>query len=419
MTKRKKKPSQFHLQKIAQAHHKNEYFNKIRSIINNVAGSNVFDYIPKDILEREYILRPHSIKIVSAEGCEIDNWIIDMFKYHLPRLLKSRYIEYTPKGDEISVNDFFSFGLGVSFFSIIIDKCNFPNIDKVKSAVVEFANNTDLDMKAQRDLYIMASVVCTSFSNIQRDFYWVDHDVKFESNALPKMQNCIEIYKASHEIIHKNIEGSSRPLTRVGWAVGKIGVKWISIKADFFNIKSAFSKLPMDVYIQSHALQRLSERIDCLDTGFIHLNMYESLCEPKIFYNSTNKTLIEFRIFNTKAGYFLTEIIDGIVVIKTFLFVTNNGTPEGERLGKITGLQKLDKKYLAIDRLSTFMSSDFSEKEQIRKLLTDSGCECLLELYEKVNLISIKHSEHGISDLMINYIGNYNSGKSTETELSI
>ena len=51
------------------------------------------------------------------------------------------------------------------------------------------------------------------------------------------------------------------------------------------------------------------------------------------------------------------DIIEGKIVIRTFLFVTNNGTPEGKKLAQITGLQKLDKKYLALDKLSTFMTS--------------------------------------------------------------
>jgi hypothetical protein len=107
---------------------------------------------------------------------------------------------------------------------------------------------------------------------------------------------------------------------------------------------------------------------------------------------------------NAKAGYFRVDVIDGKIVIRTFLFVTNNGTPEGQRLGKITGLQKLDKKYLAIDKLSTFMTSDIGQNENIKKIFIDSGCQCLLDLYEQSHSLATNTPKRFDSELMLKYI---------------
>ena len=82
-----------------------------------------------------------------------------------------------------------------------------------------------------------------------------------------------------------------------------------------------------------------------------------------------------------KIGYFVANIVDGCVFIRTFLFITNTGTPEGKRLEKLTGLKKLDKKYLAIDRMSTFMNSDLAENPEIQKLLANSNCQSVIDLY--------------------------------------
>jgi hypothetical protein len=144
--------------------------------------------------------------------------------------------------------------------------------------------------------------------------------------------------------------------------------------------------------------------------------MYISFQDIKMFCNSSHDMLIEYRIFGTKAGYFVVDVVDGIVIVKTFLFLTNNGTPEGALLWKNTGLKMLDKKYLAIDKLSTFITSDIVKNEQINKIFTDAGCESLLELHSKINDICTKRSSQSTCSLMLDYLG-YNKAPIPEVVL--
>jgi uncharacterized protein (UPF0276 family) len=85
--------------------------------------------------------------------------------------------------------------------------------------------------------------------------------------------------------------------------------------------------------------------------------------------------------------------------------IKHNGTPEGQKLENITELKKLDKKYLAIDKLSTFMTSDIGDNEEVRKIFTTAGCQCLLDLYEKMNPIVTKSSKKFDSNSMLKYLG--------------
>jgi hypothetical protein len=71
-----------------------------------------------------------------------------------------------------------------------------------------------------------------------------------------------------------------------------------------------------------------------------------------------------------------------MLVIRTFLFITNNGTPEGKKLHELVGLQKQDKKYLALDKVSTFINHDLRTNETMRRLFIEAGCGDLLELTE-------------------------------------
>ena len=70
---------------------------------------------------------------------------------------------------------------------------------------------------------------------------------------------------------------------------------------------------------------------------------------------------------------------DDKLVILSFLFLTNDGTPEGKKLRAITGLAKRDKKYLEIDKLSTFTAYRIHEDKELSELFRQAGCGSLLE----------------------------------------
>jgi hypothetical protein len=161
----------------------------------------------------------------------------------------------------------------------------------------------------------------------------------------------------------------------------------------------------MKVYIQSHALLRLADRIDSIDASMAQYNMYTSFLDAKVCYDNFHNLMIEYRIFGTRAGYFRIDIVEKIVVVRTFLFLTQSSTPEGRLLLKNAGLQKLDTSYLAIDKLSSFMSSDIGNNENIRKMFGNSGCQCLLGLYNRVNKICTKQSTQPTIKLMLEYLG--------------
>jgi hypothetical protein len=136
----------------------------------------------------------------------------------------------------------------------------------------------------------------------------------------------------------------------------------------------------LDVYIQSHALNRLAERLDGVEPGVLHFNIYNSLNDLKVRKSRKGVFMIEYGIFGKKAGYFLGEVVDGKIVLKTFLFLTNTGTPEADKLKAATGLMKEDIIYLAIDKLSTFIYSDIAGNDRIKQLFIDAGCESLFKI---------------------------------------
>ncbi|MGQ1783818.1 hypothetical protein [Saccharicrinis sp. GN24d3] len=89
------------------------------------------------------------------------------------------------------------------------------------------------------------------------------------------------------------------------------------------------SKTKLPVYIQSHALDRLCERLFPINITLI-CNLIEDALFKKVqvcYFN--HRILLEVSALFGKLGYFVAKIIDEKIVLKTFLLLSNNSTPEG------------------------------------------------------------------------------------------
>jgi len=404
MAQRKKKANGYQRQKLANAHHKNEFFRKIKHIINSLCGEDVYSQIPTFVLERLYNARTHSLKLVVADGNNVPSKIVNEAKWLLSAFTKDKKIAITPNGFEITLDEFYTIALTIRYLYDQVVSFNLPYADSLKTGLQDFVTNLEnAYFQANTKLYEILCVFGLSFCDIGKSLYWFQYEIECTPNFVG-LQNILHMF--SHETASTRvvINEHPRPIKRVGWAFAFTGLVWNTLKPSVFKMKSPVSDIPLNVYIQSHALQRLSERIDCFQTGVVQFNMFLSLQDTRVFYDHHHNLLIEFRIYNTKAGYFRVDMVEGMIVIRTFLFVTNSGTPEGQKLEQNTGLQKLDKKYLAIDKLSTFMTSDIGNNQEVRNIFVAAGCKCLIDLYEDMNQLVTKHSKQFDANLMLKYL---------------
>lgn len=164
---------------------------------------------------------------------------------------------------------------------------------------------------------------------------------------------------------------------------------------------------PVPVMIQEHALNRLDERLGCNVFGYVEQEMVESLANPVIHITPDGKLLVELRIKDKKAGYFLTDMDENLIFIRTFLFLTNANTPEGHKLREQIGLRKEDVKYLKLDNLTTLMNSDIMDDKLLCDTFRNAGCESLLILCEELkdsDFWSQNGEDKKIADKLKNYI---------------
>lgn len=141
---------------------------------------------------------------------------------------------------------------------------------------------------------------------------------------------------------------------------------------------------PLPAFILRHALDRLEERLGCLEFGYASAQIIESLLYGKAYPQSKTKFLVEYHIEKVKAGYLQVDVLEEVILIRTFLFLTNSSTPEGKKLREHLGLHKEDIKYFNIDKLSPLMETDLLVDEDMCNKLREAGCESLIELCEVV-----------------------------------
>src|SRR4051794_16659731 len=109
--------------------------------------------------------------------------------------------------------------------------------------------------------------------------------------------------------------------------------------------------------------------------------MWQSLLYPKLFPTSrSDQFLCEYRLYQHRLGYFpVTRLADKLVV-RTFLFLTMQGTPEQRKLCRQLGLMRAKIEATELDQLGLFLTTDIQTDPVLRKLFAKCGCGHLLDM---------------------------------------
>lgn len=180
-----------------------------------------------------------------------------------------------------------------------------------------------------------------------------------------------------------SIDGVKRPTYRLGKATAVEPVEWIKVDKNSLGDYYHGEKEVLDVYIQSHAMERMSQRLDLLSKEAINYLLWENTNTIKQFEFYKGYVLLPVKLYDVKVGYLMAKVVEDKVLFRTFLFITHNFTPEGDKLKKISGLGKYDISYWRIDRLSTFVNLDGNKYKYLLELFQHAGIKDFETLKEK------------------------------------
>ncbi|MDR2763434.1 MAG: hypothetical protein LBB90_00205 [Tannerella sp.] len=128
------------------------------------------------------------------------------------------------------------------------------------------------------------------------------------------------------------------------------------------------------LYIQSHVIHRIKERIDIFDASTRNYLINTSLViHQKVVKSITGHPLIACFVSGVPLGYFPWTIQGDKLFILSFLPLVSQVTPEGAKLYQLLKFSKEDLIYLGMDKLSFFMTVDFEEIPVLKNALVESG----------------------------------------------
>lgn len=223
-------------------------------------------------------------------------------------------------------------------------------------------------------------------------------------------------YLKKHPAIkeHINVNKHWRPIYKVQQPYFSIEhndaiLKDCIIKTELLKGTYSGTKTDLPVFIQSHAADRMYERLYPLNPAFINKIMHDNLFNnvKTLYYG--NHILIEVNVPLGKLGYFLSEVRNDRIVLKTFLLVSNSSTPEGNIFRELTGLNKHDVDYWDLDCLPTFINNNMDKNNHLYTYFEQAGLLHLFKLTpEKLKVVFPEYDFEGELnwDKLENYISN-------------
>jgi hypothetical protein len=383
MANRKHKPKQAAHQKVEQAQHRNEFMLHFKKWIDDLANYKVSQLIPKQEYDRIFLSRFQSIKIYGNKTHTVNDTIINEFKDLHIGLIKHNQASLlnNDKKVDISFYNYFTIVLTIYSYVKFLKDTEYAGAALLKYKLAPILNYFEKELNAMvlKDYHDIISILAIMHGNLQTKLiaYHLEFKEIQNGNYAPKYH--VELTGLEPEKIQVIMDGHNRPAYRLGIVKnGKLPhLIYTTINATDLGLTS---NQQFGVYIQAHAFHRLAERVDGINVGILHFNLYHSFKNIQVHSDKHGGYLFEFSINQIKVGYFKGEIIGENIVLRTFLFLTNNGTPEGKKLHANIGIMKEDKIYLTIDKLSTFVNSDIASNERLKQVFIDAGCESLFRI---------------------------------------
>jgi len=224
-------------------------------------------------------------------------------------------------------------------------------------------------------LFLDMDMALAEFTRIDTAIYWFEP--KYERVGPGKGLFRITLHKSPPDRISILRNGERRPAFRCGASLGAQGIKWLDAPVTLFGINDS-RRYP--IYVQSHAIRNLHERVPIDNVGLVHDAMWQSFSSPKVTQNQQGEYLIEYRFFDYKLGYFVVEVVEQSILATTFLFLTMQGTPEAKLLFERFRLRRPDITQHELDSLYTYLCTDIQKDEELISVFEMCGCGHLLNM---------------------------------------
>jgi hypothetical protein len=379
MTKKKNNSADIEVKRVAaEKQQKARFLDRIKIIAKALIGEEKFALIPPRVLLAIADLHPPRLRVKAEPYSNISKTMVVKYNSLFAEFINEHTIE-TDFGDDIKFDWYYSEGLTLLNYLHVLSDHHFANAVEVKEALKEYLPGSDFHQKMGKILEIIVSDANVFLS--EADKYLIQANI-WDTAHSNMMTQCNTIYIDQYapkkgEI---DVDGHSRKIFKLGWILEEAEWTFCNIQPAQLGFKGKGADVSIPVVFQQHLIDRLQERID-LTPGLMQYAMFQTFLDPKIRYvKRASSSLVPYKLADQKLGYFVCKWCDNHILLSTFLFLTNDGTPEGKKLQKLLLLQKADKQYFKIDSMPHFNSYNFANNDQLSQIFKEAGCGSLLKI---------------------------------------
>jgi len=367
--------------KVLEAQHRNEIIKRFKIFISSQSSVAVASQIPPLDYEILHWCKTGGVRLVPCDNSQFQKEELEEIKHFLSHWFSVNEEMLFPNKPLTTLYDILT--LGIPLLEYLIYRCKHPDTitPTLQTAFGSYQEVMSLFTEKTNLIQDCSFVAGLMWSSYEKGVCYIYNEFKHQRDDDRSTLAFMALRLYPERRLFK-IDGHNREAYRVAWfhlSQPTEKLTYYDITPAELCIKHPHPTRQLKVFIQKHAIERMKERLDSANKSTILQCAYTSLKEPITIETKQNKLLVEVRFAHVKVGYFVATIEEDALLIRTFLFITSNGTPEGDLLKNLTGLQMLDKKYLAIDRLSSFVAKEVVENVEIRTIFEKAGCSYLFD----------------------------------------
>lgn len=424
MARNKKKKSSVQQQKLTTKEifkkQENEYRKGLIEFLKRMDLFQHLSLLPDEAINSIIHSRISSVRIEPSGKKGFDKDDDDYVKGYLKKVLMENTPTPYPNGEDITFREYLIYFVTLAIHvELYVDQNDDEKVKKAFGEMISF-------VKDNFQVFLGHIQFHMNFSSLWMsnpiDGYINYEIVKFDTRD-DKQRTHSDSYCTPAVFYYKLYDSNKKSVSINGKRREVYEMAHISLDGDFTwctihpSCLKKSGDAPIRVFIQRHALNRMEERLDIISHEMQLVYVSKSVVEAKkVKQNGEDSYLIPAFFYNQKLGYLVAHYVDSILVVTTFLFITQEGTPEGMLLNKLTGFKKLDKSHLCIDKLSTFVNSDIASKPELAKLLQDANLGHLVDISQKIDWIC---KRQGRERLDPSFIMEYIQKKQEEEQLSL
>lgn len=352
----------------------NVNFNRIKQVCQLLGCADALGIISQQEMKEIYRLRMHFMEPKLMAGHKISREKMKYYKHFCQLFYKLEESVLLEGQKPVSVAGLLAVERFIAWHSYVPE----ARAAEIKKSLHVLFGHFAKMRKPLTDLYLNYNRVLIVSNLFTKTMHTFKTSFEYRNDGVHGLYHTLSICSIEPRLSKVEINGTKRIVYQICSQSVNDEPEWAGISAAKLSSLYKGDEEVLPVCIQNHALLRYISRISPLgeDVGQYYIAISIRKKEPLIYRRNV---LFPICYNDFKLGYFVGKPVGDKLVISTFLFVTQHGTPEGDKLEKLSGLSKEEITYWNIAKLEVFASGTMNPEQGIFTLFKECGLDYLFD----------------------------------------